>query len=88
MSDIANTAAGWRAGLWLAISCGVLETVANAGILFGLRLGELSIMAVLMALYPAGTILLAAVVVKERIAPVQYLGLVLAIGAVAMLAVA
>jgi len=31
---------------------------------------------------------LAAVVVKERIAPVQYLGLALAIGAVAMLAVA
>lgn len=88
LSDVTNPAAGWRAGLWLAISCGVLETVANAGILFGLRLGELSIMAVLMALYPAGTILLAAVVVKERIAPVQYLGLVLAIGAVAMLAVA
>jgi len=79
---------GWRAGLWLAVSCGVFDAVANAGILFGLRLGELSVIAVLMALYPAGTILLAAVVVKERIAPVQYLGLALAIGAVAMLAVA
>jgi drug/metabolite transporter (DMT)-like permease len=80
--------AGWRAGLWLAVSCGVFDAVANAGILIGLRLGELSVIAVLMALYPAGTILLAAVVVKERIAPVQYLGLALAIGAVAMLAVA
>ena len=79
---------GWRAGLWLAISCGVFDAVANAGILIGLRLGELSVIAVLMALYPAGTILLAAIVVKERIAPVQYLGLALAIGAVAMLAVA
>jgi len=80
--------AGWRAGVRFAIIGGVLDAVANAGILFGLRLGELSITAVLMALYPAGTILLASVVLKERIAPVQYLGLALAISAVAMLAVA
>jgi drug/metabolite transporter (DMT)-like permease len=87
-SSLGREAVGWRAGLWLAISCGALDAIANTGILFGLRLGELSITAVLMALYPAGTILLASVVLKERIAPVQYAGLVLAIAAVAMLAVA
>jgi drug/metabolite transporter (DMT)-like permease len=45
-------------------------------------------MSVLTALYPAGTILLAAIVLKERIAPVQIVGLVLAITAASMLALA
>lgn len=88
LPGISRASVGWRTGIKLAIICGVLDAVANAGILFGLRLGELSITAVLMALYPAGTILLASIVLKERIALVQYVGLVLAISAVAMLAVA
>jgi len=78
----------WRTGLTLAIACGVLDAVANAGLLLGVRLGELSVMAVLVALYPAGTIILAAIVLKERIAILQYVGLALAIVAGAMLALA
>jgi drug/metabolite transporter (DMT)-like permease len=39
-------------------------------------------------MYPAGTIILAAVVLRERIAPVQWVGLVLAIAAAGMLALA
>ena len=77
---------GWRAGLWLAVGCGIIDAVANVGLLLGLRLGELSVMSVLTAMYPAGTIILAAIVLKERIAPVQYVGLALAIAAAAMLA--
>jgi drug/metabolite transporter (DMT)-like permease len=77
---------GWRAGLWLAVGCGIVDAVANVGLLLGLRLGELSVMSVLTAMYPAGTIILAAIVLKERIAPVQYLGLALAIAAASMLA--
>jgi drug/metabolite transporter (DMT)-like permease len=77
---------GWRAGVPFALACGIVDAVANVGLLLGLRLGELSIMSVLTALYPAGTIILAAVVVRERIAPVQYVGLVLAIAAAALLA--
>ena len=45
-------------------------------------------MSVLTALYPAGTIILAAIVLRERIALVQYIGLALAITAAAMLALA
>jgi drug/metabolite transporter (DMT)-like permease len=78
----------WRPGLALAIACGVIDAVANTGILYGVRLGELSVMAVLTALYPAGTIILAAIVLRERIAPVQVVGLVLAVTAGAMLALA
>ena len=78
----------WRMGLRLAIACGVVDVIANLGLLLGIRLGELSVIAVLTALYPAGTIILAAVVLKERIAPVQYAGLALALVAGAMLALA
>ena len=76
----------WRNGLVIALVCGVLDAVANILLLIGLRMGELTVMSVLTALYPAGTILLAAVVLKERIAPVQIVGLVLAIAAASMLA--
>ena len=75
------------AGLRLAALCGVIDLAANAIILFGLRIGDLSVIAVLSALYPAGTILLARLVLRERIAPVQYLGITLAIAASALLAV-
>lgn len=80
------SAGGWVPGLRLALACGVVDALANVGLLVGLRIGELSIVSVLTALYPAGTIILAAIVLKERIAIVQYVGLVLAITAAAMLA--
>jgi drug/metabolite transporter (DMT)-like permease len=75
-------------GLRLAVACGVVDVTANALLLLGIRAGDLSVAAVLGAMYPAGTILLAAVVLKERIAPVQWVGLALALAAAGMLAVA
>lgn len=79
---------GWRGGFWLAVGCGLLDAVANIIVIVGLRVGELTIVSVLTALYPAGTILLAAVVLRERIARLQWVGLVLALAASAMLAAA
>ncbi len=75
-------------GVRLAIACGVVDVTANALLLIGIRAGDLSVAAVLGAMYPAGTILLAALVLKERIAPVQWAGLVLALVAAGMLALA
>jgi drug/metabolite transporter (DMT)-like permease len=77
-----------RAGIRLALACGLLDAFANTLLLAGIRIGDLSVMSVLTAMYPAGTILLAALVLKERIAPVQWVGLVLAVAAAAMLSVA
>ena len=57
-------------------------------LLLALRIGDLSIVSALTALYPAGTILLAAVVLRERIAGVQWVGLALALLAGGMLALA
>ncbi|WP_439564476.1 EamA family transporter [Microcella sp.] len=79
---------GWRGGFWLAVGCGVLDALANVVVLVGLRVGDLTIVSVLTALYPAGTILLAAIVLRERIARLQWVGLVLALAASAMLAAA
>lgn len=79
---------GWRGGLALAIVCGVLDAAANVVVLVGLRVGDLEIVSVLTALYPAGTILLAAAVLRERIARLQWVGLLLALAASAMLALA
>lgn len=72
-------------GTGIAVAGGALDASANVLILLGLRLGDLTTMSVLVALYPAGTILLAAVVLRERVAPVQWVGLVLAIVAAALL---
>jgi drug/metabolite transporter (DMT)-like permease len=77
-----------RPALWLIVAAGIADSVANTLLLIGFRIGDLSVVAVLTALYPAGTIALAAIVLKERIAPVQWVGLALALVAAAMLAVA
>ena len=56
-----------------------VDAGANAIMLLALRIGDLSIVSALTALYPAGTILLAAIVLRERVAPVQWVGLALAL---------
>ena len=81
--------AGSRArAWWLAIACGVVDAAANALLLLALRIGDLTIVSALTALYPAGTILLAALVLRERVAAVQWSGLVAALVAGGMLALA
>jgi drug/metabolite transporter (DMT)-like permease len=78
---------GLRGALLVILACGVADAAANVLILTGLRMGDLTVMSVLAALYPAGTIALAALVLKERIAPVQWAGLGLALASAAVLAV-
>jgi drug/metabolite transporter (DMT)-like permease len=77
---------GLRSALGPIVACGIADAAANVLILIGLRMGDLTVMSVLAALYPGGTIALAALVLRERIAPVQWVGLVLALAAAALLA--
>lgn len=80
---------GWSnfVGLWpIVVAAGIFDVGANIAVIYGLRLGDLSVVSVLVALYPAGTILLASVVLRERIALVQWFGLGLALVASALLA--
>jgi drug/metabolite transporter (DMT)-like permease len=75
-------------GAWaLIVACGIADAVSNVLILTGLRIGDLTVVSVLVALYPCGTIALAAIVLRERIAPVQWAGLALALAAAAALAI-
>jgi drug/metabolite transporter (DMT)-like permease len=71
---------------WQAVWCGLLSTVATATFLFATQQGFLTISGVLASLYPAFTILLAAVVLKEHIHRAQAVGLILCGGAVALVA--
>jgi drug/metabolite transporter (DMT)-like permease len=70
----------------MIVIAGILDVIANIAVIYGLRSGDLSVVSVLIALYPAGTILLASVVLKERIAAIQWAGLALALVASALLA--
>jgi drug/metabolite transporter (DMT)-like permease len=74
------------APLKLAVLAGVLDTGANVAMLLALQASLLSLSGVLMSLYPAATVLLAIVVLRERVTRWQALGMALAVGAVAMIA--
>ncbi|GAA3073691.1 EamA family transporter [Streptosporangium carneum] len=72
----------------LSATAGVLDSMANLLFLFAARSGDLSIVAVIVALYPAGTVLLARGVLHERIGRGQLAGLGAAAVAVSLLALA
>jgi drug/metabolite transporter (DMT)-like permease len=81
-----NLAAPTGTPLRLALAAGVLDTIANVAMLMALHASLLSLAAVLMSLYPAATVALALVVLKERVTRGQAIGMVLALIAVAMIA--
>lgn len=70
----------------VAAAAGVLDSVANLLFLLATRHGDLSVVAVITALYPASTVLLARAVLAERIHRGQLLGLGTAAVAVSLLA--
>ena len=71
----------------LAIGSGALSALANLAFLLAVRSGDLSIVAVITALYPGATVVLARVVLGERLHPAQVAGLAAAALAVSLLAV-
>lgn len=75
-----------RTALTAAVSAGALDATANALYLVALSHGLLSIVAVLTALYPAGTVVLARWVLGERMSGVQHLGLAFAATAALLIA--
>ncbi|MGH9586713.1 MAG: EamA family transporter [Acidobacteriaceae bacterium] len=85
----ADAALGFPTGklLLLALVAGVLDTSGNLIYFFASQVGRLDVTAVLASLYPASTMLLAAWVLKERATRSQVLGMVLALGAVVLIAI-
>ncbi|MFJ5520971.1 EamA family transporter [Streptomyces griseoluteus] len=70
----------------VSAAAGGLDSVANLLFLLAARNGDLAIVAVITALYPAGTVLLARSVLAERIHRGQLIGLGTAAVAVSLLA--
>ncbi|MGH3614279.1 MAG: EamA family transporter [Pseudonocardia sp.] len=75
-----------RVPIAVAAAAGCLDSLANLLFLQAARAGLLSVSAVIVALYPAATVLLAALVLKERIGRNQWLGLATAAAGVILLA--
>lgn len=73
--------------LKLAFAAALLDTCANVTMLLALQASLLSLASVLMSLYPAATVVLAIVVLGERVTRWQLVGMVLALASVAMIAV-
>jgi drug/metabolite transporter (DMT)-like permease len=73
--------------LWGAVfMAGIFDSSANVFFLLASRIGSLSVVSVLTALYPLGTIILARIFLKEKIAKTQMIGILIALGASAVLA--
>ena len=71
--------------LRLALVCGVVDMVANALYLLAARIGPLSVVVTLSSLYPASTVLLARVVLGERLNVWQIAGAGCALAAIALI---
>lgn len=81
----------WRTVVWpirpllpILIGIGAIDVIANGALLFAYQYGLLSLVSVIAALYPAVTVLLAVLVLGERMSRVKLLGLVAAGFAVAL----
>jgi drug/metabolite transporter (DMT)-like permease len=72
----------------VVVGAGLLDVTANALYLLAVREGLLSLVAVLSSLYPVATVVLARVVLGERLQPTQLAGLGLGLAGVTMIAAA
>jgi drug/metabolite transporter (DMT)-like permease len=75
-----------RSSLPLIAGAGVFDVFANAVYLIASRKGLLSEISVVSAMYPAATVVLASVLLRERIGRAQLAGLMLAAAAVGLVA--
>ena len=70
------------------VAAGTLDASANIFFTLASRTGSLTVVGVLTALYPLGTILLARLVLKEHVATTQKIGVALTLTASLLLALA
>jgi drug/metabolite transporter (DMT)-like permease len=86
IARVSGEAAIPRSGsAWSAVWIGPLGAGANVAFMRAAQLGELTITSVLASLYPAITVLLAVLVLRERVRPTQAAGLALAALAVILI---
>ena len=76
-----------RAALLPAVACGTIDVLANALYVLAAGTGPLGLVATLASLYPASTVLLARIVLKERLRGVQSVGLACATVAIVLITI-
>ena len=76
-----------RRDLAIVTACGIGDTIGNVLFAASSRGGLVSLTAVLASLYPVVTVLLAAAVLKETVAPLQRAGIVLTLTGVVLISV-
>ncbi len=69
----------------LVILAGVLDALGNLFFLLATHVGRLDVAAILSSLYPAATVVLAAILLRERMNRIQLLGIVFALIAIPMI---
>ncbi len=84
-----RTAVRGHGPVWkLAVLAGLLDMTANFLYLLAVRRGLLSVVVVVVALYPVSTVCLAFGLDKERVSRSQAIGMALAVGALVLVSVA
>ena len=83
------TRSAWRTERrWLPAMAGigVLDMTGNGAFILAVQVGSLAVAAVLSSLYPVMTVILAAVFLHERVTRTHAVGIALAVGAIACIA--
>ncbi|HEX9096732.1 MAG TPA: DMT family transporter [Candidatus Dormibacteraeota bacterium] len=76
-----------RADLPSLVTVGVLDVSADVFFAFATTIGLLSIVSILSSLYPVATVILARIVLRERMARLQQFGIVMALAGVLLISI-